>query len=83
MYTPLFADHGIPVVEQAVEVRRDPQGLPRLWFRSAGNPLIGLDLTGASQLHQRLALMGDAHTAAEVSRLIDQAKALGIGEPQM
>jgi hypothetical protein len=54
-----------------------------LWFRSAGNPLIGLDLTGASQLHQRLALMGDAHTAAEVSRLIDQAKALGIGEPQM
>jgi hypothetical protein len=83
MYTPLFADHGIPVVDQEVEVRRDPQGLPRLWFRSEGNPLIGLDLGGASQLHQNLERTGDKQTADEVSRLIDQAKALGIGEPQM
>jgi hypothetical protein len=48
MYSKLFADHGIQVTEQEVEVRRDSQGLPRLWFRSAGNPLVGLDLTGAS-----------------------------------
>ena len=46
MYSKLFADHGIPVTEQQVEVRRDSQGLPRLWFRSDGNPLVGLDLTG-------------------------------------
>jgi len=83
MYSKLFADHGIQVTEQEVEVRRDGQGLPRLWFRSTGNPLVGLDLTGASQLRQRLEAAGDTQTAAEISRLIDEAKALGIGEPQI
>jgi hypothetical protein len=83
MYSKLFADHGIQVTEQEVEVRRDSQGLPRLWFRSAGNPLVGLDLTGASQLRQRLEAADERRTAAEISRLIDEAKALGIGEPQI
>ncbi len=53
MYTKLFADHGIPDVNCDVEVRRDNQGLPRLWFRSTGNPLVGLDLTGASEVETK------------------------------
>jgi hypothetical protein len=81
MRSKLFVDHGIPDTDCEIEVRRDNLGLPRLWFRSIGNPLVGLDLTGASQLRQNLDFGGDTANAAEISRLIDKAKALGIGAP--
>jgi hypothetical protein len=81
MHSKLFKDFGIPDVACDVEVKRDNQGLPRLWFRSIGNPLVGLDLTGASQLRQRLEHSGDQANADEISQHIEQAKLLGIGPP--
>jgi hypothetical protein len=74
MYTLLFADYGIPVVDQQVEVRRDPKGLPRFCFRSDGNPVIELDLLSAGHLFQKLRLAGDMQTAAEFKKNGDVAK---------
>jgi hypothetical protein len=79
MYSKLFKDFGIPDVACDIEVRRDNQGLPRLWFKSTGNPLVGLDLTGASQLRQMLEHDGDQTNADNISQHIEQAKRLGIG----
>jgi len=38
-------------------------GVPQLWFRSTGNPLVGLDLTGATQLQHLLTDAGEANQA--------------------
>ncbi len=59
MRSEFFERFGIRNVECEVEVRKDPHGLSRLWFRSEGNPLVGLDLTGASQLRQLMEAAGD------------------------
>ena len=40
-----FSMFGIPPTECEIEARKDELGVPRLWFRSTGNPLVGLDLT--------------------------------------
>jgi hypothetical protein len=74
---------GIPDVEHQVEVNRDTHGLPCLFFRSRGNPLMGLNLTGLSQLEQLLETDGDLAGAHEVRGYIDQARQLGIGKQDM
>jgi hypothetical protein len=63
---------------ETTEPRLDDHGLPRLFFRSTGNPLVGLDLTGASQLRQMLAHAGQAQEAQEIDAHInfDSKKAL-------
>lgn len=83
MHSKLFEDYGIQPVQQETDVLRDSQGLPRVFFRSSGNPLVGLDLTGASQLQQRMIASGEIANAQEMANLIVEARTLGIGEPQM
>ena len=71
---------GIPPTECEIEVRKDDLGVPRLWFRSTGNPLVGLDLTGATQLQHLLTDAGDAKQANEIGQL-DRLGAIGVGHP--
>lgn len=44
MKSEFFSMFGIPPTECKIEARKDELGVPRLWFRSTGNPLVGLDL---------------------------------------
>jgi hypothetical protein len=77
MYSKHFTKFGIRDVECEIEVRRDDVGLPRLFFRSPGNPLCGLDLGGAHQLKQLLEHDGDHEKAHLIAKLIEQARKLG------
>jgi hypothetical protein len=73
----LFTEFGIPDAECDIEPDFHPQfRVPYLFFRSPGNPLVGLDLTGASQLRQKLAHSGDTAKADEIGRLIQKAREL-------
>jgi hypothetical protein len=77
MRSPFFKDFGIPDAECDIEPDFHPQfKVPYLYFRSPGNPLVGLDLTGASQLRQMLAHAGETAKADEVDRLIQKARQL-------
>ncbi len=76
MYSKYFPKFGIPDTKCEIEVRRDNFNLPRLFFRSPGNPLCGLDLGGASQLKQLLDQDGDHSNAHLIGQLIEQAKRL-------
>ena len=69
---------GIPPTECEIEVRKDDLGVPRLWFRSTGNPLVGLDLTGATQLQHLLTDAGQAKQASEIGQHIAKAQHLSI-----
>lgn len=65
-----------PAAAGDIEVRKDDLGVSRLWFRSTGNPLTGLDLTGASQLLQHLEAIGDLDYARTISGHIAAAQRL-------
>jgi hypothetical protein len=67
MKSEFFSMFGIPTAECEIEARKDELRVPRLWFRSAGNPLVGLDLTGATQLQHLLTDAGEANQANVVS----------------
>ncbi len=75
MKSEFFKDFGIPVAECEIEPGFHPQfRMPYLYFRSPGNPLIGLDLTGASQLRQLLAHAGEVEKAEEIDVHIAKAR---------
>jgi len=76
LYSKHFTKFGIPDTECEIEARRDNHNLPRLFFRSPGNPLCGLDLGGASQLKQLLEHDRDHANAQLVARLIERARKL-------
>ena len=77
MRSSFFKEFGIPDAECDIEPDFHPQfKVPYLYFRSTGNPLVGLDLTGASQLRQMLAHAGDTAEADEIDRLIQKARQL-------
>lgn len=76
MKSDLFKQFGIPVVECEIEPRLDDQRIPRLLFRSTGNPLVGLDIGGATLLSQSLSRAGECDKAKEIDRYIEQAKRL-------
>jgi hypothetical protein len=76
MKSELFKDFGIPYNECEIEPRLDDFGVPRLFFRSEGNPLVGLDLTGASQLRQMLAHAGEVAQANEIDNHIEKVRRL-------
>jgi hypothetical protein len=76
MYSKHFVKFGIPDTECEIEVRLDSVNLPRLFFRSPGNPLCGLDLGGASKLKQLLEQDGDSAKAQLIGRLTEQARRL-------
>jgi hypothetical protein len=78
MKSELFKNFGIPVTDCQIEANFHPQfRIPYLFFRSEGNPLVGLDLTGASQLRQRLAHAGEVEQAKEIDQHIAKAQRLG------
>ena len=78
MQSAFFKDFGIPVTECEIEPGFHPQfRVPYLYFRSAGNPLVGLDLGGASQLRQLLAHAGEVEKAKEIDQHIAKARRLG------
>jgi hypothetical protein len=78
MLSTLFKDFGIADAACDIEASFHPLfKVPYLFFRSPGNPLVGLDLTGASQLRQMLAHNGDTEKADELDRLIRKASQLG------
>jgi hypothetical protein len=63
MSSPFFKNFGIPDAECDIEPDFHPQfKVPYLYFRSPGNPLVGLDLTGASQLRHMLAHAGETES---------------------
>lgn len=76
IYSKHFSKFGIPDTECEIEVRHDDVKLPRLFFRSPGNPLCGLDLGGASQLKQLLEHDGDRAEAQLIGSLIERARKL-------
>jgi len=75
MKSGLFPQFGLPDADCDVTVALDEQGIPRLWFRSAGNPVVALDLTGASQLGQQMRAAGDLQEQ-DLAELIRAAQAL-------
>jgi hypothetical protein len=78
MKSEFFSMFGIPPTECEIEVGKDDLGAPRLWFRSTGNPLIGLDLTGATQLQHLLTDAGEIKQANEIGRHISKAQHLSL-----
>jgi hypothetical protein len=76
MKSEFFSMFGIPPTECEIEARKDELGVPRLWFRSTGNPLVGLDLTGATQLQHLLTDAGEANQANEIGQHIVKAQHL-------
>ncbi len=75
MKSEYFNPFGIPVADCEVEPGFHPNfRIPYLFFRSPGNPLVGLDLTGASQLQQLLAHAGEAESAKEIEQHIAKAR---------
>jgi hypothetical protein len=78
MKSEFFSMFGIPPAECEIEVRNDDLGVPRLWFRSAGNPLVGLDLTGATQLQHLLTDAGAVLQANEIGQHIAEAQRLSL-----
>lgn len=78
MKSGFFKDFGIPVADCEVEVGMHPQfRFPLVYFRSQGNPLVGLDLTGASQLRQMLTHAGEIENAREIDRHIKTCQQFG------
>lgn len=76
MKSSLFPQFGIPDADCDVSVAPDDQGLPRIWFRSSGNPVVALDLTAASQLRQQIEAAGELEAAQELAGLIQAAQGL-------
>ena len=78
MKSEFFSMFGIPPAECEIEVRKDDLGAPRLWFRSAGNPQVGLDLTGATQLQHLLTDAGAINQANEIGQHLAAAQRLAL-----
>ena len=74
MQSKFFKEYGIPEMDCEIETRHDDFRIPRLFFRSVGNPLVGLDLTGASQIRQKMERGGEPANANEIALHIEKAK---------
>jgi len=59
-----------------VRVGHDTFGVPRLFFRRDGDPLVGIDLTALSQLKQMMLADGDESSELQVAAYIAEAQAL-------
>jgi hypothetical protein len=81
MKSKFFAEFGIPETECQITPERDPNGIPRLMFRSKDNPLIGLDVVDASALREILVKSGSINEAHEIDKLITAARRLPLRWP--
>jgi hypothetical protein len=70
-----FKSFGIPDTECEIEVADDPHGIRRLWFRSDGNPLVGVDFGGALKMRDAMISAGESENAASIDGLIAAGKA--------
>jgi hypothetical protein len=74
MRSEIFKDHGFPDADYDLDAGRDNHGLPVVNFRAPGHGLQMIDLTGASQIKQKLAAAGDAEGASLFDQLIMDAR---------
>lgn len=74
MKSELFKLVGIPAAECEVEAWRDDLKVPRLLFKSEGNPVVGLDIGGATKLREMMMSAGDEGNAKEIDALIEKAR---------
>jgi hypothetical protein len=74
MRSQIFVDHGFPDADYDFDVGRDQFNLPVVNFRAPSHPLQMIDLTGASQIQQKLAAAADAEGASLFDRLIKDAR---------
>jgi hypothetical protein len=77
-----FSRFGIPDADCDVEASLDVHGIPRLWFWSKGNPVVGLDLTGAVQLRQFMQSGGEWDQEHDMADQIKILQGLVPGGPQ-
>ncbi len=69
-----FKDFGIPDADCDIDPRRDDLKLPRLFFVSRGNPVVGLDMGGATKLKAMMESGGEAENAKEIGEQIAKAR---------
>jgi hypothetical protein len=74
MRSEIFKDHGFPDADYDFDVGRSGSNLPVINFRAPGHPLQMIDLTGASQIKQKLAFAGDVEGASLFDKLIKDAQ---------
>jgi hypothetical protein len=74
MRSQIFKDHGLPDADYDFDVGRDDFNRPVVNFRAPGRPLQMIDLTGASQIQQKLASAGDGEGASLFDLLIKDAR---------
>src|SRR5262249_42561561 len=74
MHSQIFQDHGFPDADYDFDVGRDSFNQPVVNFRAPRHPLQMIDLTGASQIKQKLASEGDAEGALLFDQLIRDAQ---------
>jgi len=70
----IFKDHGFPDADYDFDAGRDGFNQPVVNFRAPGRGLQMIDLTGASQIKQKLGFAGDAEGASLFDRLIKDAQ---------
>ena len=76
MKSEFFSMFGIPPTECEIEARKDELGVPRLWFRSTGNPLVGLDFDPALPSFSICSLMLAKPIRNEIGQHIAKAQHL-------
>jgi hypothetical protein len=76
MKSAIFARFGIHDADCQITHERDPQGIPRLVFRSGDEAPV--DLAGASHLRQMLVQAGDINEAHEIDTHIAAARRIPL-----
>ncbi len=74
MRSQFFKDFGIPDADCEIDPRRDDVKMPRLFFSSIGNPVVALDMVGATRLRDMMAVGGEEDNANEIGEQILQAR---------
>ncbi len=78
MKSKFFKAFGIPDTECEIEPRLDEHDMPRLFFRSKGNPGFGLDLTGARKLQRLMTQAGEIDQAKVIEKSVEVARQLAL-----
>jgi len=78
MKSTIFSRFGIHDADCQITHERDPQGIPRLLFRSRDEAPVDLDLADASHLRQMLVQAGDINDAHEIDTHIAAARRIPL-----
>jgi predicted sugar kinase len=74
MRSSIFQGQGLPDADYDFDTGRNASGVPVINFRSAGNPLIMIELSKANELKNEFEKQRDTEAAALFDKLIDYAK---------